>query len=69
MVDDYSSKSFRLLAVAAGVIPNARSMDLLRMAQEDLEACAVGMHLLSLVILTNSIREDSKATIHQVQNE
>ena len=69
VMDDYSSRSFRLLAVAVGIIPNVQSLELLRMTQEQVEAHAVDMQLLGLVVLTNSIREDSKKTIHEVQDE
>lgn len=68
VTDDYSSKSFRLLAVAAGVITNIHSLDLLRMTQQQIEANASDMRLLGLVVLTNSVREDSMATIHQLQD-
>ena len=69
VVDEFSSKSFRLLAVAAGVIPEVHSLDLQRMTQQQVEAAAVSLQLLGLVVLTNSIREDSKDAIHQVQDE
>lgn len=69
VVDDFSSKSFRLLAVAAGVIPGVHKLDLQRMTQQQVEASAVSLQLLGLVVLTNSIRDDSKDAIHQVQDE
>ena len=68
VMDDYSSRSFRLLAVAMGVIPDVHKLDLLRMTQQQVEACAVDMELIALVVLTNSVREDSKDTISQVQD-
>ena len=68
VVDDYSSKCFRLLAVAAGVVPGVHHMDLPRMTQQQVEASAVDMQLLGLVVLTNSVRDDSKDTISQVQD-
>ena len=68
VVDDYSSKCFRLLAVAAGVIPGVGHLDLPRMTQQQVEASAIDMQLLGLVVLTNSVREDSKDTISQVQD-
>ena len=67
MVDDYSSKSFRLLAMAVGIIPNVGSLDLHNMTQQQIEAEAVDMELLALVILTNPVRPDSKPTITQLQ--
>lgn len=67
VVDDYSSKSFRLLAMAVGVIPNAEQLNLAMMTQQQVEACAVHMQLLSLVVLTNKVRPDSKDTITHLQ--
>ncbi len=67
VMDDYSSKSFRLLAMAMGVIPNAAGLDFARMTQHQVEACAVHMNLLSLVVLTNNVRSDSKDTIAHLQ--
>ena len=68
VIDDYSSKSFRLLAVAVGVTPNVHKLDPPRMTQQQVKGCAVSMKLLGLVVLTNSVREDSKETISQVQD-
>ncbi len=67
VVDDYSSKSFRLLAMAVGVIHNAKELNLAMMTQQQVEACAVHMQLLSLVVLTNNVRPDSKDTITHLQ--
>jgi len=67
VVDDYSSKSFRLLAMAVGVIPNAEQLNLAMMTQQQVEACAVHMQLLSLVVLTTKVRPDSKDTITHLQ--
>lgn len=67
MMDDFSSKSFRLLAMAVGVIPKAASLNLVHMTQQQVEASAINMHLLCLLVLTNNIRSDSKATITHLQ--
>lgn len=67
VVDDYSSRSFRLLAGCVGVLHNAHKLDLPRMTQQQVEAAATDMQLLSLVALTNSVRDDSQDTISQVQ--
>lgn len=67
-MDDYSSKSFRLLAGAVGVIRDVYKLDLQRMTQHQIEACATHMQLLCLVVLTNSVRQDSRQTISQVQD-
>ena len=69
VTDHYSSKSLRLLAVACGVILDAQQLDIVRMSQQQIEASAVDMQLLGLVILTNSVRSDSRETVQQIQNE
>lgn len=67
VIDDYSSNSFRLLAMAVGVIPKAAELNLALLTQQQVEARAVNMQLLSLVVLTNNVRSDSKDTITQLQ--
>ena len=67
VIDDYSSKSFRLLALAMGIIPDAGRLDLAGMTQQQVEAHATHMQLLSLVVLTNNVRPDSKDTISHLQ--
>ena len=67
VVDDFSSKSFRLMAIAVGIIPHARALDFTQMIRQEVESVATHLELLCLVVLTNSIREDSKATIREVQ--
>lgn len=66
-MDEYSSRSFRLLASAVGVVHHAHQLDLPRMTQQQIEAAATDMQLLGLVVLTNSVRDDSRDTISQVQ--
>lgn len=68
VMDDYSTRSFRLIAMAAGVLHNVDQLDLLSMSQQAIEAAAVDLELLSLVVLANSIREDSVATIKELQD-
>lgn len=67
VVDDYSSKSFRLMAMAVGVIPRVGTLDLHSMSQQQIEARAVDKQLLAIVCLTNQIRPDSKPTITELQ--
>ena len=67
-MDEYSSKSFRLLAGAVGIIKNADKLDLTRMSQQQLEAAASHMQLLGLVILANTVRPGSRETISLVQD-
>lgn len=66
-MDDYSTRSFRLIAMAAGEILNVDQLDLANMSQQAIEAAAVNMEMLSLVVLANSIREDSVITIKELQ--
>lgn len=67
VMDDYSRRSFRLLATAIGVIPDVDQLDLPCMTQQQVESCALSIQLSALVVLTNSIRPDSKDTISEVQ--
>ena len=68
VVDDYSSKSFRLLAMAVGIIRNAAKLNLAHMTPQQVETSATNMRLLSLVVLTNNVRPDSKETIRLLQD-
>lgn len=68
MVDDYSSKSFRLLAMAMGTIRNASKLNLAHMTPQQVEASATQVCLLSLIVLTNNVRPDSKDTIAHLQD-
>jgi len=68
VVDDFSSKSFRLLAVAVGTIPNVGNLDVHHMSQQQIEAHAVDLELLGLVALTNFVRHYSKSTISELQD-
>ncbi|DBA94899.1 TPA: hypothetical protein ACH3X1_002432 [Trebouxia sp. C0004] len=68
VVDDYSSRSFRLLAGAVGIIRGVHKLDIACMTQQQVESCATHMQLLGLVVLTNSVRTDSRQTISQIQD-
>ena len=67
VIDDFSSKSFRLMAAAVGVIPDAQALEWTQMTQQQIEKAATNMELVCLVVLTNSVRADSKDTIHEIQ--
>ena len=67
VMDDYSAQSFRLIALAAGDLPDVDKLDLPHMSQQAIEAAATDMHLLALVVLSNSLRADSVTTIKQLQ--
>ena len=53
--------------MAVGVIPNVGHLDLPSMSQQQIDAQAVDVELLALVILTNHVRHDSKATVSELQ--
>ena len=67
VVDGFSSKSLRLMAMAVGVIPDAHTLDFSQMVRHEIETAATSLELLCLVVLTNSIRADSQDTIREVQ--
>ena len=67
VVDSFSSKSLRLMAIAVGVIPDAHAQDFSQMVRHEIESAATNLELLCLVVLTNNIREDSQDTIREVQ--
>lgn len=68
-MNEYSTRSFRLIAMAAGTLLGVDKLDLPHMSQQAIEAAAVNMEMLGLVVLANSIRDDSVATIKQLQEE
>ena len=55
------------MALAVGVIPSVRSLNVHRMSHQQLESQAVNLRLLALVVLTNPIRHDSMATVAELQ--
>ena len=55
--------------MAMGVIRHASKLDLSLMTPQQVEGCATTMRLLSLVVLTNNVRPDSKDTITHLQEE
>ena len=67
VVDSFSSKSLRLMAIAVGIIPDAHAQDFSQMVRHEIESAATNLELLCLVVLTNNIREDSQDTIREVQ--
>lgn len=67
VVDDYSSKSFRLLAIAAGVLHDVDKLDLGSASLQHLESCCT-LHLLGLTVLSNHLRPESKDTLSQLQD-
>lgn len=65
--DAYSSKSFRLMAMAVGVLHNVDALDLPHMSLPEIEAHALQLEMLSLIVLSNQIRPDSRGVINQLQ--
>ena len=55
------------MALAVGVLPKIHKLDLSAMSQQDIEAHAEKLEMLSLIVLTNHVRSDSKATVTQLQ--
>ena len=68
VVDDYSSKGYRLLAMAVGTLPTLNEADLSGLSQQQLEMRCSQIELLALVVLTNHVRPDSRDTITQLQD-
>ena len=64
-----SGKSFRLLALAKGMLVDIDQEALSCMTQEQLESHAQGFELLGLLVLSNHLKDDSKATITQLQQQ
>lgn len=56
------------MAMAVGTIPDVGSLDLHSMSQQQIEARAIEIQLLALVILTNRTRPDSKSTISELKD-
>ena len=69
MLDTYSGHSFRLMALAMGVIPGVADMDLMHTPQAHIETCARPLRLLGLIVLSNPIKADSKEIIGMLQEQ
>lgn len=68
MVDLYASQSFRLQAIACGVIRGVAKLDLTSLSLQQLEKSAGHMDLLGLVVMSNHVRPDSKETVAHLQD-
>ena len=55
--------------MAVGVIPGVRNLNLHRMSPTQIESHAKQLELLAVLVLTNHVRHDSKATVSELQNE
>ena len=67
-VDHYACQSFRLLALACGVVHGADKLDLANVSLQQLEKRAGHMDLLGLAVMSNHLRPDSKETIAHLQD-
>ena len=67
MVDNYSGQSFKLLALAVGVVQGVRGLNLAAMSQQEMEAKAGSLDLLGLFVLQNDLWHDSNETIVHLQ--
>ena len=69
VVDDWTSRSFRLLALAVGTIKNFSRLNVNTLTLQQAEAAASHMSLLGVMVVTNQLRADSRDTISQLQDE
>ena len=69
MIDEYCGQSFRLLALAKGVLKGRDRQSLSPMSQEQLEKQVQQFELLGLLVLSNHLRSDSKGTITELQQQ
>ena len=67
VVNNFSRKSFRLMALAVGTLPNVDSLELPALSLQQAESHVQSFELLGLIVLTNPIRADSRHTIAQLQ--
>lgn len=65
----YSGHSFRLMALAMGVIPCVATTDLMHAPQAHIEASARPLRLLGLIVLSNPVKPDSKEVISELQDQ
>ena len=69
VIDEWSGKGFRLLALASGGIGGLPRQSLGLLALEQLEAQADSFDLLGLLVLSNQLREDSIHTVDVLQHQ
>lgn len=69
VIDDYCGQSFRLLALAKGVLKGQDRQAWCRMSQQQLERQVDQFQLLGLLVLSNHLRPDSKGTVTELQQQ
>jgi len=67
VVDKYSKKSLRVMALAVGTLPHVDHLELSVMTQQQVEALTPGFDLLGLIVLSNNLRSDSRDTVLELQ--
>lgn len=67
-MDEWSGQSFRVLAIALASIAHVDKLSLSGMSQQQVEERAGNLELVGLVILSNHVNPDSKATVQQLQD-
>lgn len=67
VVDNYSGQSYRLLAIAGGVITGVQGMNVAATSQQQMESRVGSLDMLGLCVLSNHLRHDSKETIQHLQ--
>ena len=68
VVDEWSAQSFRVLAIAAAEVPHISRLSLGSMSQQHVEDHAGNLAFVGLIILSNHVNADSKATVQQLQD-
>ena len=69
VTDNFSGRSFRLLALAKGLLRGVSQEALTHMTQEQLEQQVGRFELLGLLVLSNELRHDSMDTITELQQQ
>ena len=69
VVDDWTSCSFRLLALAAGTIKHFSRLNVSSLTLQQAEAAVSHMSLVGVMVVTNQLRPDSRDTIAELQDK
>ncbi|DBA85704.1 TPA: hypothetical protein ACH3X1_005275 [Trebouxia sp. C0004] len=69
VVDDWTSRSFRLLALAAGTIKHFSRLNVSSLTLQQAEAAVSHMSLVGVMVITNQLRPDSRDTIAELQDD
>ncbi|DBB06818.1 TPA: hypothetical protein ACH3X3_009479 [Trebouxia sp. C0006] len=69
VVDDWTSRSFRLLALAAGTVKHFSRLNASSLTLQQAEAAVSHMSLVGVMVVTNQLRPDSRDTIAELQDD